>query len=72
MQFSFPLEEIPSSILSSKRHGKTKIADREESKTELEKLCNRKDTTKLTLTRSKKEADKWRVKFSKYFYAPKG
>ena len=43
----------------------------EENKAELEALCNRRDTTKMTLTRSKKEADKWRTKFSKYFYLPK-
>ncbi|MEI6022360.1 MAG: hypothetical protein WCQ32_00775 [bacterium] len=38
---------------------------------ELEKLCNRKDQTKITLLRSKKEAEKWRIKFNKYFYIPK-
>lgn len=39
-----------------------------ENKMELEKLCNRKDSAKMVFTRSKKEADKWRVKFNKYFY----
>jgi len=43
----------------------------EQNKKELEFLCNRKDTTKMTLIRSKKEADKWRVRFNKYFYLPK-
>jgi hypothetical protein len=38
---------------------------------ELEKLCNRKDSTKMVFTRSKKEADKWRIKFKKHFYIPK-
>ncbi len=38
---------------------------------ELERLCTRNDPTKITLMRSKKEADKWRAKFKKYFYVPK-
>lgn len=37
---------------------------------ELEKICNRNDTSKLVLIRSKKEADKWRAKFKKHFYVP--
>ena len=40
-----------------------------ENKIELEKLCDRKDAAKMVFTRSKKEAEKWRVKFNKYFYA---
>lgn len=41
-----------------------------ENQKELEKLCNRKDAAKMVFTRSKKEADKWRAKFNKYFYLP--
>lgn len=40
-----------------------------ENQLELERLCNRKDASKMVFTRSKKEADKWRSKFNKYFYA---
>ena len=42
-----------------------------QNKTELEYLCNRKDTTKMTLIRSKSQAEKMRIKFSKSFYLPK-
>lgn len=40
----------------------------QENSLELEKLCNRKDPTKITLVRSKKEAEKIRIKFNKHFY----
>lgn len=43
----------------------------EKNRTELEKLCNRKDTARMVFIRSKKEADKWRTKFKKDFYIPK-
>ena len=43
-----------------------------ENQLELEKICNRKDPTKITLVRSKNEAAKWRAKFNKHFYVPKG
>ena len=43
----------------------------EENKLELQKLCNRKDTAKMVLSRSTKEAGKWRTKFKKDFYIPK-
>ena len=42
-----------------------------ENRMELEKICERKDTAKMVFTRSKKEADKWRSKFKKYFYIPR-
>lgn len=38
---------------------------------ELSMLCNRNDKIRMTFTRSKKEADKWRAKFKKDFYVPK-
>jgi hypothetical protein len=37
---------------------------------ELEKICNRNDSAKMLLTRSKKEASKWQAKFKKHFYIP--
>ena len=43
-----------------------------ESSLMLEKLCNRKDPTKITLMRSKKESAKQRAKFNKHFYVPRG
>ncbi len=42
-----------------------------ENQAELLKICNRKDPSKMVFTRSKREADKWRAKFKKYFYMPK-
>ena len=42
-----------------------------ENQIDLDRICNRKDPTKITLVRSKKEADKWRAKFKKHFYIPK-
>ncbi len=38
---------------------------------ELKTLCNRKDKVKMTLIKSKKEAEKWRAKFKKYFFISK-
>lgn len=38
---------------------------------ELEKICSRKDTAKMTFIRSKKEAALWRTKFKKDFFVPK-
>ena len=38
-----------------------------ENQIELDEICNRKDTTKMVIIRSKKEAEKWRAKFKKYF-----
>jgi DNA-binding PadR family transcriptional regulator len=49
---------------------KNKIVS-ESNRKELEDLCNRNETSKMILTRSKKEADKWRAKFNKHFYIPK-
>ena len=37
----------------------------------LEKLCTRNDGAKMVFTRSKKEADTWRIKFKKHFYVSK-
>jgi len=37
----------------------------------LKKICTRNDKTKMTLIRSKKNADQWRTKFKKDFYIPK-
>lgn len=42
------------------------------SQAELVKLCNRNDEVRMLFTRSKKEADKWRAKYKKHFYIPKG
>jgi hypothetical protein len=42
-----------------------------ESMRELERLCNRKDTARMVVVRSKKEAEKWRRKYAKYFYIPR-
>lgn len=42
-----------------------------ENKTELEKLCTRKDSVKMTLIRSSKEAALWRARFKKHFFGPK-
>ncbi len=42
-----------------------------ENKLELEKICNRKDSTKITIIRSKKESTKWHAKFKKHFYSSK-
>jgi hypothetical protein len=42
-----------------------------ENQKELETLCNRKDTTKMVFTRSKKEATMWRAKYQKYFFVPR-
>lgn len=39
-------------------------------KQELESLCQRSDATKMTFTRSKKEAAMWRAKYKKYFFIP--
>ncbi len=38
---------------------------------ELNNICTKKDSVKMTFTRSKKESDKYRAKFKKYFYIPK-
>ena len=43
----------------------------DKNRAELEKLCNRKDATRMVFTRSKKEAEKWRAKFKKHYYMPK-
>ena len=43
----------------------------QENNLELDKLCSRKDSTKITLMRSKREADKIRIKFNKHFYIKK-
>ncbi len=41
-----------------------------ENLSELANICNRNDPSKMVFTRSKKEADKWRSKYKKYFYKP--
>lgn len=42
----------------------------ETNKKELFDLCNRNDTVKMVFTRSKKEAAKWRAKWSKDYFMP--
>ncbi len=42
-----------------------------ESKEELERLCNRKDPARMVFIRSRKEAEKWRQRYRKYFFIPR-
>ena len=44
----------------------------ETNRSEIEKICNANTKVKMVFMRSKKEAEKMRIKFKKYFYVPKG